>query len=165
MLVVRGDATPRRDVVPLRNLFEAGDAWLATGDLFARDADGDHWFVNHIGAVIQTDSGPVVPSVLADALETIPQVDLAVAYGLGGVVVAAVQLLRGARISAWDVGHAVRALPREHRPAFVRTADIPLTAWSRPRVLELRDAGIPRTDDGFDAWRLADDGETYLPLT
>ena len=37
------------------------DAWVATGDLFRRDADGDFWLVDAITSLIRTDDGPGVP--------------------------------------------------------------------------------------------------------
>ena len=30
--------------IPLRGVFARDDAWMATGDLFRVDADGDLWF-------------------------------------------------------------------------------------------------------------------------
>lgn len=38
---VRPDAIASSGDGGLRGVFEAGDAWLETGDLFRRDADGD----------------------------------------------------------------------------------------------------------------------------
>ncbi|TSD94114.1 AMP-binding protein [Skermania sp. ID1734] len=156
MLVVRGENTPRRSVVPLRNLFESGDSWMSTGDLFVRDHDGDLWFIDHIGSLVWTENGPVPPSVVTHALEDIPQVALAAAYGVGPtgqeVLIATVTPLPGARVGEWEINRAVRALPADHRPAYVQSVQIPLTAWSRPRVEPLRAAGIPQP--GENVWRL-----------
>lgn len=167
MLVVRGDGSPRRNVVPVRNLFAPGDSWLATGDLFTRDDDGDLWFVDQATALVFTAAGPVPPSVVSRALEEIPQVVLAVAYGVGAgehdVVVGAVTPLPGARVSEWEIERAVRRLPREQRPAYVQSVDIPRTAWARPQVRPLRDAGIPQARPDAAVWRLSDDGESYEP--
>ena len=44
---------------PLRGVFEPDDAWLATGDLFRRDEDGDYWLVDHVAALIRTAHGYV----------------------------------------------------------------------------------------------------------
>ena len=167
LLVVRGVASPRRDVVPLRNLFEPGDSWLATGDLFACDADGDHWFVNHTSALIQTSSGPVPPSVVSRALESIPQVELAVAYGTSvdgaQIVVGAVSLLPGARITDWEINRAMQSLPREQRPAYIRTVQMPLTPWSKPDEAVLCEEGVPTPDRSL--WQRSADGETYESRT
>ena len=41
----------------LRGVFEPGDAWLETGDLFRRDVDGDFWLVDHVPSLIRTAAG------------------------------------------------------------------------------------------------------------
>ena len=46
---VRSDSIGSGDGV-LRGVFEPGDAWLETGDLFRRDSDGDYWLVDHVPA-------------------------------------------------------------------------------------------------------------------
>ena len=66
---------------PLRGLFEPDDAWLATGDLFRADEDGDLWLVDHVGALIRTDHGHVASFPIIDALGDLDAVDLAVVYG------------------------------------------------------------------------------------
>ena len=67
---------------PLRGVFKPDDAWLATGDLFRRDADGDYWLLDSITALIRTEHGPVPPTPIRDALWTLPAVDLAVCFGV-----------------------------------------------------------------------------------
>ncbi len=53
---------------PWRGVFSRDDAWLPTGDLFRRDADGDYWRVDSVGDVIHTDAGPVFTAPIRDAL-------------------------------------------------------------------------------------------------
>ena len=160
--------------VPLRGVFSPDDAWLSTGDLFRRDADGDYWRVDSVADVIRTAGGPVLPGPIRDALGDLPAVDLAVAYGVAPpegslpegsddsadeVVVAAVTVRAGHELTGADVGAALRSLPAGQRPSVVRVVDeIPVTTWFRPLTGPLRASGIP-SDGG---WRL-DDGE-YLPL-
>ena len=72
----------RPATTPLRGVFARDDAWLATGDLFRRDADGDYWRVDSVGDVIRTADGPVFTAPIRDALGELPAVDLAVAYGV-----------------------------------------------------------------------------------
>ena len=171
MLMVRGRGVPRRNDVPLRNLFETGDSWVVTGDLFRRDADGDLWFVDHVGDLIWTGDGPVPPSEVSRALEQITGVALAVAYGIRpdtagyDTVVAAVSLLPGAKLKGTQITRATRGLPRRQRPVYVHETEIPRTAWARPLVAPLRDAGVPKPRPGSHVWRLADSGKSYTPLS
>jgi putative long chain acyl-CoA synthase len=169
MLVVRQDVTAGGGDALLRNLFAADDRWLDTGDLFRRDADGDHWFVDSISDLIWTAAGPVPPSVVSQALEKLPSVALAAAYGVPSdvdgaeLVVGAVDPLDGFRLGGADLDRALQVLPRPQRPAYVVATAIPLTAWSRPRVGPLRDAGVPQPRRGLRVWRLSD-GERYERL-
>ncbi|MEJ2890316.1 AMP-binding protein [Actinomycetospora aeridis] len=171
LLVVRGRGSARQDVVPLRNLVEPGDSWLATGDLFTRDEDGDLWFVDHVRSLITTADGPVLPSVVSGTLEAVPGVALATAYGVGDdrndgneVLVGAVRPLPGARITGDALARAVRVLPRAQRPAFVQSVRIPTTTWARPDVASLRRGGVPAPRRNVTVWCLAADGETYEEL-
>ena len=120
-------ARRRRDhaTSPLRGVFEPDDAWLATGDLFRADEDGDFWLVDHVGGADphrSTASSPPFPIV--DALGDLDAVDLAVVYGVPAparersLAVAAVTLRPGLeldggrdrrrRSAALDAGRAAR---------------------------------------------------------
>ena len=139
---------------PLRSVLTRGDAWLQTGDLFHRDADGDHWRDGAVAEVIRTADGPVVPVPVEDAVAALEAVDLAVAYGLpqpdGTEAVAVAVTLRAAsRLDARALAAATAALPQ--RPAVVRVLDaLPMTTWYRPRVEPLRAEGTPKA--GAPAW-------------
>jgi putative long chain acyl-CoA synthase len=158
LLLTRTDAgsSPQGDV--LRSVFDREDAWLSTGDLFRQDADGDFWLVDHAAAVIRTAGGPVPSVPIRDALETLPAVDLAVAYGLpaegdgaGEVAAAALTLLPGEDLEAADLDGALAPLAADARPAVVRVVDeIPVTTWFRPRTAPLRAEGIPEGGRTFE---------------
>lgn len=157
------DVNPTAET-PLRGVFRPDDAWVATGDLFRRDADGDYWLVDSIAAVIQTPTGPVFPTPVRDALWTLDSVELAVCYGVpvtgasGEAAVAAVKLREGREVSAAEVGEALSVLAEEQRPSYVRIVDrIPVTTWYRPVVGGLRALGVPDGSDGR-ALKLGDDG-------
>ena len=135
---------------PLRGVFAREDTWLATGDLFRRDEDGDHWLVGTAASLIPTAAGPVAPYPIQDALGDLDAVDLAVAYGVaadGGaaeVPVAAVTLREGCELHADDVEEALARLAPAHRPQIVHVVDeIPVTTWYRPQTRALRKAGLP----------------------
>jgi putative long chain acyl-CoA synthase len=167
---VRQDEVTSRTA--LRSLFAAGDAWLATGDLFLRDDDGDYWRADGIGDVIGAPTGPVFTAPIRNALGDLPAVDLAVAYGVapgGGeheLAVAAVTLRHGHELDGKELGRGLRRLAREQRPAIVRVVDrIPVTTWFRPITAPLRAQGIPEPGPGAQAWYLDASGESYRPLT
>jgi putative long chain acyl-CoA synthase len=152
---------------PVRGVFEKNDEWTITGDLFRRDRDGDYWIVDHVSGVIDTPAGPVPSYPIADALEALPDVDLAVAYGLdgakGSVVVAAITARVGHDVRPEDLATAVRTLPPASRPSVVRVVDrIPLTTWYRPLKAPLRAHGVPTNACAF-AWN--DGAQSYEPLT
>ena len=82
MLLARAHDATGTATTALRGVFSREDAWLATGDLFRRDADGDYWRLDNVRELIHTAGGPVFTAPIRDALGTLPAVDLAVAYGV-----------------------------------------------------------------------------------
>jgi putative long chain acyl-CoA synthase len=173
MLLARVRPSDPLSVVPLRGVFSAGDAWLVTGDLFRRDADGDFWRVDSAAEVIRSEDAPVFSTPIRDALMDLPAVDLAVAYGVAAragqpeVAVAAVTLRPGAELSPGELGRALAGLEPERRPRIVHVVDeIPVTTWFRPLTGPLREAGIPDPrGSGGPAWYLDAGGQQYRPLT
>jgi putative long chain acyl-CoA synthase len=158
-------------VTPMRGVFDRDDAWLSTGDLFRRDADGDYWRVDGVYDVIHTADGPVLAAPIRDALGDLPAVDLAVAYGLRPsgetpeVAVAAVTLRPDHALSAETLSRTLAELPEGHRPALVQVIDVmPVTTWFRPRTRPLRRAGLPELADGR-VWYLDRGGRRYRPFT
>ncbi|MGH3469899.1 MAG: AMP-binding protein, partial [Thermocrispum sp.] len=157
------DASARK----LRGVFAPGDSWVATDDLFWRDADGDFWLADNRHGVINAAQGPVYTQPIRDALADLPSVDLAVAYGVpvgDTLVVAAVTAWRHAKVDASEVTRALAALPRERRPDVVHVVDeIPVTTWYRPNPASLTAKGVPEA--GERAWYYHAESDTYLPLT
>jgi len=172
MLMARVRPDEQLSMIPLRGVFASGDAWLLTGDLFRRDADGDYWRVNNLADVIESASGPVFPGLIRDALGDLPAVDLVVAYGVPAhdsehdLAVAAVTLRRGHQLYPRDIAASVSGLERHQRPQAVRVVEqIPVTTWYRPVTGPLRREGIPEPVGGEQAWYLDSRGEHYRPLT
>ncbi len=170
MLLARVRSSEPLSTTPLRGVFSREDAWLATGDLFRRDADGDYWRVDNVNDVIHTAEGPVFTGPIRDALGDVPAVDLAVAYGvlrIGGeheVALAAVTLRRGEELDGKEIARALDPIALTERPAIVHVVDeIPVTTWYRPLTRPLRELGIPEPGEGRQAW--ARSGSTYRPLT
>jgi putative long chain acyl-CoA synthase len=172
MLLVRARTRDAVSVLSLRGVFARDDSWLATGDLFRRDADGDYWRLDSIRDVIRTAAGPVFAGPIRDALGTLPAVDLAVAYGVRAgrgeheLAVAAVTVRHGHELDAHSLSAALRALPAFERPAVVQVVDsIPVTTWYRPATGPLRAAGIPEPGKREQVWYLDRGGKTYRPLS
>jgi putative long chain acyl-CoA synthase len=170
LLVVRARPSDA-SVTPMRGVFSRDDAWLSTGDLFRRDADGDYWRLDGVYDVIHTADGPVLAAPIRDALSDVRAVDLAVAYGLRPsegaeeVAVAAVTLCPDHELSAEVLSRALGEVPEGHRPAVVRVIDeMPVTTWFRPITRPLREAGLPEPAEGR-AWYLDRGGRRYRPLT
>jgi putative long chain acyl-CoA synthase len=159
-------------VVALRGVFASEDAWVATGDLFRRDSEGDYWRVDGVAEVIRTRERAVFTSPIRNALGELEAVDLAVAYGAlapGGeheVALAAVTLRPGRELGPRDISQALAVLEPDQRPLVVQIVDrIPVTTWYRPLTGPLREAGIPTPGEGVRAWYLDASGDRYRPLT
>src|SRR5699024_558409 len=77
-------ALPDMDVSPtvLRGVFESGDAWIASSDLFYLDSDHDFWMLDTVQGVVRGADGPVYRMPITDALDLLPEVSGVVAYGV-----------------------------------------------------------------------------------
>lgn len=167
-------AAPERGEIegrPLRGVFEAGDAWLDTGDLVRRDPDGDYWLVDHVGDVIHAKGGGITTIPIEDLISTeIEFVDLCAVYGVkmpGDAhesVVAAITVRPGHKFDAASLRKTVDALlPREHRPVLVRILDdLPMTSGHRVRKRPLRDEGWKK--GAGKRYRLDPDRPTYAKI-
>ncbi len=157
---------------PLRGVFEPGDAWIRTGDLFRRDADGDYWLIDHADEMIHAAGGPVGSVPVEHAVGLVGWVDLAVAYGVrtapdgpgtggeGETVVVAVTVRPGAEPDPGMLDRAVDDLDPASRPDVIRVVgEIPRTTWYRPRKQPLREQGVPADDPERPVWVW--DGERY----
>jgi putative long chain acyl-CoA synthase len=170
MLLARvGPGSGTTEAQPLRGVFARDDAWLPTGDLFRRDADGDFWLVGHTSTVVRTAEGPVPPVPAEDALGAVPAVALVASYAVevGGseLLVAAIRLRVGAGAPRpGELTAAVAGLDPGHRPRVIRVVDgIPTTGWFRLITSDLCAQGIPTSTRARPAWVL--DGDAYRPLT
>jgi putative long chain acyl-CoA synthase len=154
---VRHDAIGLGEGV-LRGVFEPGDAWLETGDLFVVDSDGDFWLVDHAPSVIRAASGAVYSGPIQDALGDVESVALAVAYGVprddgAEVPCAAVTLRAGHELDLHEVEAALADLGDRGIPWVLRVVDrIPLTTWYRPITGPLAAEGLPLPTTPPTAW-------------
>lgn len=152
----------------MRGVFEAGDSWVPTENLFRRDADTDYWLVDHKATVIKAARGPVFTKPIVDALDSMPEIDIAVAYavktGTHDIAVAAVTAAAGEKVTAAVVTDALRSLLPSDRPDLVRSVDeIGVSPSYRPRVGPISAEGIPDPSDR--AWFFDNFDGTYKEFT
>jgi putative long chain acyl-CoA synthase len=151
--------TPEPD--DLRGLFEPDDRWRSTQHLFRADADGDLWLVGHLADLVHTPDGVVSPLPAEEALGALAAVGAVAGYRTRDAdgtehLHAALTLRPGRELSAEDLTVAVAQLEAHERPEVVRVvAEIPLTAWWRPRRDRLAlEAGAQKQP----AWHREKDG-------
>jgi len=181
LLLARVDPADSMTGTPLRGVFEPDDAWQSTGDLFRRDDHGELWLVDQVSSLVRTAHGLAIPAVARRAMEAIPAIDLAVAYGVpegtgesgtgesgteeGQVLVTSVTLRPGTELTAAELDRACDGLAPVHRPQYVQVVpNIPVTAWCRPLWSTLRKAGIPKPTRTRTVFHLTEDAQHYRPL-
>lgn len=169
LLLSRVNTVDAMTGIPLRSVFEAGDSWHSTGDLFRRDEHQDLWHVEPVTGLITTGLGVVAPSEISRELSNLPAVDLCVTFGVPvkgeTVLVSALTLRKGAKITADALGLALKRLPPSHHPDYVQVVrSIPVTTWHRPVSTELQKAGIPKPTTRRRVWRLGADRDSYEQL-
>jgi putative long chain acyl-CoA synthase len=171
LLLTRTQARENTATLALRGVFAREDAWLATGDLFRQDEDGDYWRLDSVRELIRGRRGPVFTAPIRDALGDLPAVDLAVAYGTRpkrrryDVAVAAVTLREGQELTTEDLDATTASLEPDARPDIVHVVDaIPVTTWYRPLTAPLRAAGLPGPGEGRQIWQLRSSRRSYEQL-
>jgi putative long chain acyl-CoA synthase len=159
MLLAEASRDKSVAVSPLRGVFEVGDAWLPTGDLCRRDNDGDIWLVDHVTGIVRTAGGPVPTVPVEDALMAIPAVDLAAVYGLSSaegdheLLIGAVTLREGHRLTVDSIAAAAATLDPASRPNVVRVVDrLDRTTWFRILKAPLRAEGLVTSTSRRPVW-------------
>jgi fatty-acyl-CoA synthase len=137
----------------LRNVFEKGDAWFATGDLMRADAEGYLYFVDRIGDTYRWKGENVSTNEVAERLQSVPGVREANVYGVevpgaeGRAGMAALVVGPEFDIKALDA--AVKAdLPAYAQPLFVRI----LPALATTGTFKVRKMDL--VADGYDPARI-----------
>ena len=138
----------------LRDVFKPGDAWMRTGDLLRRDADGFYVFVDRIGDTFRWKGENVATLEVVRACLAAPGVEDALVFGVrvpGAEGRAGMALLKlSGALDLEGFAAAMQALPAYARPFFLRvTHEIATTETHKPkRGLYL--------EQGYDVARVAD---------
>jgi len=109
----------------LRNVFAAGDAWFATGDLMRKDHQGYFYFVDRIGDTFRWKGENVATSEVAEAIAAFPGIAEANVYGVpvpgieGRAGMAALVLQSELNFESFRT-HLARHLPAYACPLFLR---------------------------------------------
>ncbi|MEO8704071.1 MAG: alpha/beta fold hydrolase [Kofleriaceae bacterium] len=124
----------------LRDAFEPGDLWFVTGDFLQVDVEGDYWFIDRHGQMINTRLGVVASTRIEDAIYGASGVGLCAAAARPDpdhpgyeIAIVTVQLARGHALDLGAISTAVATLPEYARPRRLQLLDaIPLTDGFRP---------------------------------
>jgi putative long chain acyl-CoA synthase len=158
---------------PLRGVFEPGDAWLSTGDLVRRDADGDYWLVDQLADVIRGSQGAVPTIEIEEQLcSALDWIDLVAVYGVrpsgatAEVTTAAIVLRPEAECDRTKLRQVVESqLMAQQRPIVVRILrELPMTAGHRTRKSVLRADGFGLGEAESETLWLAPGESAYTPL-
>jgi fatty-acyl-CoA synthase len=157
----------------LADVFEKGDRWWRSGDLFRRDADDYYYFVDRIGDTFRFKSENVSTTEVAQSLsQALPEIELLNVYGvpvptLGGQAGMAAIVMKPGR--HFDPGRmyeaAVRELPHYAVPLFVRVSkEAELTANFKLRKVDLRAQGFDPRKVPDPLYVLSHSRQNYVPL-
>jgi fatty-acyl-CoA synthase len=132
----------------LRGVFEAGDAWFATGDLMRQDEEGYLYFVDRVGDTFRWKGENVSTSEVAEQLAGLPGIREVSVYGVvvegqeGRAGMASLVVAPDFDLKAFAAGVDARLAPYA-RPVFLRLrAEIETTGTFKYRKTELATQGF-----------------------
>ncbi|MBI5505247.1 MAG: AMP-binding protein [Deltaproteobacteria bacterium] len=137
---------------PMRNVFEAGDAWHVTGNICRIDEEGDYWLVDRVADMIRSGRGTIPSRPIEEALWELDSVSEVAAYALelspSVDVPAAALVLRGSGgLDVAELSRKAGELPVRSRPVIIRVLrELPRTPGYRVLKGPLRSHGIPAED-------------------
>ncbi|PCJ38386.1 MAG: hypothetical protein COA75_01090 [Cellvibrionales bacterium] len=153
MLLVQADTgVGYKDNTYVFNVFEKGDCWQVSGDLFTLDSDGDYHFVDRASNFILTKEDAIPTSPIETAISTLSDVSVAAAYGVAidgcdyQVPVAAIVLKTKGKLTASDLTSVSEPLDVKRRPLVVMVMDhLPMTPSYQVQKQILAEAGFPQS--------------------
>jgi fatty-acyl-CoA synthase len=156
----------------LRDVFEPGDAWWRSGDLFRFDEDGYFYFVDRIGDTFRWKGENVSTTEVAQQLSAYDGAETINIYGVkvpgreGRACMAALELKQGRAFDPRAFYRCVAgSLPVYAQPLFVRVlAAAEVTANFKLRKVRLREEGFDAARITDPLWGLDRERETYAPL-
>ena len=154
----------------LRNVFEAGDAWVRTGDLMRKDERGYFYFVDRIGDTFRWKGENVATAEVAEAIYAFPGVRAATICGVaipgtdGRAGMAALVTDGELDLGAFRAYLNAR-LPAYARPVFVRLREaLEVTATFKPTKTELMRQGYDPAASGDAIYFNDPKGQAFVRL-
>jgi fatty-acyl-CoA synthase len=151
-----------------RNVFEAGDVYVRTGDLMRQDGQGFFYFVDRLGDTFRWKGENVATTEVAAALTQFPGIIAANVYGVsvpgadGKAGMAGLETGPDFRIDGLKA-HLEARLPGYARPLFLRLVrSFALTETFKPKKNSLAEEGY--NPAGTTDILYADLGDGYVPL-
>ena len=136
-------------------MFEAGDAWLRTGDLMRTDERGFYYFVDRVGDTFRWKGENVSTTEVEETIGQFAGVEETNVYGVsipgrdGRAGMAAVVVNGSFDLAAFR-NHLAGSLPDYARPRFIRfQPHLDVTSTFKLRKVDL-------VKDGFDPGKIAD---------
>lgn len=136
----------------LRNVFQDGDQWWASGDLLREDENGYIYFVDRMGDTFRWKSENVSTTEVADALGDFPGLESITVYGVkvegadGRAGMAAIVMGEGKTFDPkafYDL--TAERLPRYAAPVFIRLPDVAdMTSTYKLRKVDLKKQGFDK---------------------
>ena len=155
-----------------RDVFEPGDAWWQSGDLFRFDEDGYFYFVDRIGDTFRWKGENVSTTEVAQQLSIYADAETTNVYGVkipgheGRACMVALELTPGREFDPQEFHRCVvESLPTYAQPLFVRILPQPeVTVNYKLRKVRLREEGFDQTRSSDPLYGLDRERGTYAPL-
>jgi len=156
----------------LRDVFEPGDAWWRSGDLFRFDEDGYFYFVDRVGDTFRWKGENVSTTEVAQQLSAYADAETVNVYGVkvpgheGRACMAALEIKAGRNFDPRAFFDCATAnLPVYAQPLFVRVLAAPeVTANFKLRKVRLREEGFDPACIDDPLFGLDRENGSYAPL-